>query len=67
MKKILEYLDIHEIITLHKKRITFIYQDLVEVSLDQVDDLGFFIEIEILDKNMDIEKANLLLKQLIEE
>lgn len=42
-KKILQSLRINEVLTLHKIRNTFIYKDIFEIALDEVDDLGYFI------------------------
>lgn len=67
MKNILASVNIHEVITLKKKRISYIYKDIIEISLDEVKDLGYFIELEIIDKTMDIKKANQLLKESIKE
>lgn len=51
IKLILNDLRVNEEFTLKKERKIFIYKDNIEISLDKVDDLGFFIELEI--KNSD--------------
>lgn len=66
MKSILENLHIHEIITLEKKRITYIYKNQIEISFDEVKDLGFYIELEVIDKKLEIKLANQLLKKTLE-
>lgn len=50
LKLILEDLRILEAFTLKKERKSFIYNQDVEVSLDIVDNLGFFIELEVVNK-----------------
>ena len=52
-------LRIEEAFTLKKERRKIIYKDIIEIALDKVDNLGFFIELEIintdnLDKALDI-------------
>ena len=50
MKLILEDLRIEEAFTLKKERKIFIYKKNIEIALDHVEDLGFFIELEIKNK-----------------
>lgn len=50
VKLILNDLRIEEEFTLKKERKTFIYKKDIEISLDKVDDLGFFIELEIINQ-----------------
>lgn len=47
MKSILADLRIDEAFTLKKKRLTFYLNDYIEVDLDLVENLGFFVELEI--------------------
>ena len=59
VKTILKDLRIEEAFTLKKERRKIIYKDIIEIALDKVDNLGFFIELEIintdnLDKTLDI-------------
>ena len=59
VKTILNDLRIEEAFTLKKERRKIIYKDIIEIALDKVDNLGFFIELEIintdnLDKTLDI-------------
>lgn len=58
-KNILKDLRIEEAFTLKKERRKVIYKGIIEIALDKVDNLGFFIELEIintdnLDKALDI-------------
>ncbi len=46
MEKILEKLEIYEIIKVNKKRTAYLYKDKYEIGLDEVENLGYFIEIE---------------------
>lgn len=48
MKLILNDLRIQESFILRKERKHFLYQENIEVSLDKVDNLGFFLELEII-------------------
>jgi|SRR3989344_67216 len=48
LEKILNALNFEKIVTVKKKRRVYKYQDLFEISLDQVDDLGYFVEIETI-------------------
>lgn len=67
MKLILESVHIHEVITLLKERVSFIYKNDIEISFDKVKDLGFFIELEIVNKNLEIKEANQRLIQALRE
>ena len=64
---ILKGVRINQICEVKKNRDTFIYKDIFEVSLDKVEGLGFFVEIEIYDKNIPIKEANQLLLEFIKE
>lgn len=63
--KILNCLDIEKVLTLHKIRDSFMYQDIFEISLDKVTDLGYFIELEIKDDSLSVYDANTKLKDLV--
>lgn len=63
--KILERLDIEQVLTLSKVRDSFMYQDIFEISLDKVQNLGCFIEIEVKDDTLSVSDANQKLKELI--
>lgn len=56
LKLILNDLRIKEEFTLKKERRIFIYKNNIEISLDIVENLGYFIELEIID-NKNIEEA----------
>lgn len=49
-KLILDDLRIDEVFTLNKKRIYYIY-DNIEIALDYVTDLGYFVELELISDN----------------
>lgn len=66
-KQILKDLRIEEALTLIKKRKKYIFNNMLEVSLDDVKYLGYFIEIEIIDSEKDINKAIELRDILINE
>lgn len=51
LKMILKDLRIIEVFTLKKERKSIIYKDNVEISLDKVDNLGYFIELEIINND----------------
>ena len=55
-KTILKDLRIEEAFTLKKERRKVIYKDIIEIALDKVDNLGFFIELEIINTN-NLDKA----------
>ena len=63
--KILECLDIEKVLTLHKIRDSFMYEGIFEISLDNVFDLGYFMEIEVKDNTLSVSVANQKLKELI--
>ena len=56
MNKILSALGIKEIGTINKNRISYIYKDKYIFSFDNVDGIGMFIEIELIDKGKNFEK-----------
>lgn len=64
---ILKKLRINKVCDLKKIRDSFIYKDLYEIALDDVEELGYFIELEIHDKSLSIKKSNELLLKLIKE
>lgn len=59
LKKIFELLDFKEIVTVNKVRNSWIYDD-VEISVDEVENLGIFIELEALHR---VEEEKILLMQ----
>ena len=64
---ILKGVRINKVCEVKKTRDSFIYKEIFEISLDKVEGLGYFIEVEICDKNIPIEKANQLLLEFIKE
>jgi predicted adenylyl cyclase CyaB len=66
LKLILQMFDINEVLTINKSRYIYKYKDFFEISLDSVEDLGYFIEIEIL-KNENIRKTNIAINKIIDE
>lgn len=62
MKKIFDSIGFEIITEVNKKRIIYSYLDKYEVSLDAVDNLGYFIEIEVKEKITDYcEEYNILI------
>lgn len=51
LEKILFILGVHFLVTVKKNRIKYLYADKWIISFDDVDHLGLFIEIELLDPN----------------
>ena len=47
MMKIFDFIGLKKIAEVKKERMIYSYQDKYEVSLDKVDNLGYFIEIEV--------------------
>lgn len=64
---ILKGVRINKICEVKKNRNSFIYKNLFEISLDEVEDLGYFIEIEIYDKDIPVKEANQLLLEFVKE
>lgn len=64
---ILKGVRINKICEVKKNRDSFIYKDIFEISLDEVKGLGYFIEVEIYDKNIPVKEANQLLLEFISE
>lgn len=51
---ILKGVRINKVCDLIKNRDSFIHKNLFEISLDKVKDLGYFVEIEVYDKDIPI-------------
>lgn len=64
---ILKGIRVNKICDLIKKRDSFIYKNLFEVSLDLVENLGYFIEIEIYNKDLPIREGNKLILEFIKQ
>ena len=56
-EKILEALKFRKIVSVKKKRSVFLYEDSLEIALDEVENLGFFIEVEATKDFGSVEKA----------
>lgn len=65
--KILKGIRVEKICDLIKTRESFIYQNTFEISLDYVENLGYFIEIEIYNKNISIKEGNKLLLEFVKK
>lgn len=57
LKKILKALNFKKIITVEKRRSLFLYQNSLEIALDEVRDLGFYIEVETIKDFGNVEEA----------
>lgn len=64
---ILKGVRINKVCEVKKNRDSFIFKDIFEISLDKVENLGYFIEIETYDKNLPIKEANKLLLNFVKE
>lgn len=64
---ILKGVRIDKVCEVKKNRDSYIYNNLFEVSLDFVEELGYFIEIEIYDKKIPVKEANQILLNFIKE
>lgn len=63
LEKIFTILGLEKLTVVNKKRKTYYYQDKYEIALDYVENLGYFIEIEVKKYNMSaLEEYDALLK-----
>ena len=67
LKSIFNYLGLDESVIVSKHRISYLYGDKYEISFDEVDKLGLYIEIEVKKYNYDNEKEIKLLIDLMKE
>ena len=67
MKTILGYLDLKEYVVVNKHRVSYLYKDKYEISFDEVDNLGLYIEIEVKKYEYDNSKEIDLLIELMKE
>ena len=67
LKSIFNYLDLDESVVVSKHRISYLYNDKYEISFDEVDKLGLYIEVEVKKYNYDNEKEIKLLIDLMKE
>lgn len=67
LKSILNYLGLEDTLVVSKHRISYLYRDKYEISFDEVDNLGLYVEIEVKKYNYENEKEIELLIDLIKE
>lgn len=67
LKTIFNQLDLYESINVNKHRISYLYKDKYEISFDEVEKLGLFIEIEVKKYEFSNQKELELLLNLINE
>lgn len=64
---ILEHLGFQLIIEIIKERYEFVYKNFYNIALDKVKNLGYFVEIEIIEKELSYKQAGKCLKNVIQE
>lgn len=57
LEKIFKAIEINKIVTVNKKRQTYVYKNEIEIALDKVKGLGYFIEVESLKNKGGIKSA----------
>jgi len=67
LNKILQELNIKELGTINKERTIYVYKNKYEFSFDNVENIGLFIEIEIINQNENYEKDTYDLLNLMKE
>ena len=67
LKTILKFLDLRETSKVIKHRISYLYQEKYEISFDDVEELGTYIEIELKKYEYDFDKELELLMNLLNE
>lgn len=67
LDKILEELNVNELGTIVKERTTYVYENKYEFSFDNVESIGLFIEIEVINQIDNIEKDTYNLLNLMNE
>ena len=67
LKSIFNYLGLEDTLVVSKHRISYLYKDKYEISFDEVDNLGLYVEIEVKKYNYENEKERELLIDLIKE
>ena len=65
--KIFEAIGIKPTITVHKLRWTYVYENSFEIALDEVKNLGYFVEIEVIKDYNDTRIANEALLNIVRE
>lgn len=64
---ILNVLGFKEIMQVHKKRIEGVYEKKYKIALDNVNYLGWFLEVELINVNIDEIDANMFAKNIIKD
>lgn len=67
LNKILEELNVNELGTIVKERTTYVYKNKYEFSFDNVESIGLFIEIEVINQIDNFEKDTYNLVNLMKE
>lgn len=67
LKSIFNYLGLEDTLVVSKHRISYLYRDKYEISFDEVDNLGLYVEIEVKKYNYENEKEIELLIDLIKD
>jgi predicted adenylyl cyclase CyaB len=67
LKSIFNYLGLEDTVVVSKHRISYLYRDKYEISFDEVDNLGLYVEIEVKKYNYENEKEIELLIDLVKE
>lgn len=67
LNKILEELNVNELGTIVKERTTYVYENKYEFSFDNVESIGLFIEIEVINQIDNFEKDTYNLLNLMKE
>lgn len=67
LNKILQELNVKELGTINKERTIYVYKNKYEFSFDNVEKIGIFIEIEIINQNENYEKDTYDLLNLMKE
>lgn len=66
LDKILKVLNITKLVTVDKTRKTYIYKNDIEIAMDKVKGLGYFIEAESLENSGGVEKTYAKLKEFLQ-
>ena len=67
LNKILQELNVNELGTIVKERTTYVYKNKYEFSFDNVESIGLFIEIEVINQIDNFEKDTYNLVNLMKE
>jgi adenylate cyclase class 2 len=67
MQKILKALHFENFVTVDKKRVTYEYKNELEIALDEVKKLGYFIEVESINNTGGVKKAHEKLLEFLQK